>query len=465
NPVGLNASLGVDSPTSFFLGEINADEWIVQFDATRAYDIAMGDLQVSFGVQYREEGFEIVRGEPLSYADGNNGRAPSAQGFPGFSPEAENSLSRDNVNGYFELGWDVNEKLFLGGAVRHESFSDSAGDETVGKINARYEFNDMFALRASANTGFRAPSVQQLGFKGSRGQFVDLDDDGIAETIVLRQTLPSTDPAAQALGAEPLTPEKSENFSVGFTLTPGYGFTLTVDAYEIKVDDRIALSTQFNRGDGRASASGGTIGEEISALLDAAGFDASLGGVNYFTNAIDTKSSGVDVVATWEDQFDFGLLALSAAYNYNDDSVESVDPNPEELSGLILADGTAIQQFDRVRLGTYTVAIPESKLSLNANLERGQASFNIRGTRFDEFIAVASSEANDRINDAEWIFDVETGYKFENGLELYAGANNIFNTYPEETRQANSLGTNFYDTISPYGFTGGNWYVRAAFNW
>ncbi|WP_233356214.1 TonB-dependent receptor [Henriciella aquimarina] len=465
NTRGLNASLGLESPTSFYLGAMNASETTAQIDATRLLDVPVGEMQVSFGAQYREETFEIERGEPASFADGNNGAPPGAQGFPGFAPEAENDVSRENKNAYLELSWEPTEKLLLAGAVRYESFSDSAGEETIGKINGRYEFNDAFAVRASFNTGFRAPSIQQLGFKGSRGQFADLDNDGVAETIVLRQTLPATDAAAQALGAEPLTPEKSENFSVGFTFTPGYNFTLTVDAYQIDIEDRIALSTQFNRGDARPAQGGGTIGDGISALLDAAGFDESLGGANYFTNAIDTRSRGVDVVATWATDLSFGTLDLSAAYNYNDDSVEHVDDNPEELSGLILADGSPIVQFDRSRLGTYTEAIPADKLSLNAGLESGPFRFTTRATRFGEFTNVATSSANDTENERKWIVDLEAGYVFDNGIELYAGANNVFNTYPDEVRDASIYGNGFYDTISPYGFTGGNWYVRAGYKW
>lgn len=465
NTRGLNASLGVDSPTSFFLGGIDASEFTASFDATTQYDVGQGTVDVSFGVQYREESFEIRQGEPLSFADGNNGDAPGAQGFPGFAPEAVTDVSRDNVNGYVEVGWDPTDRLFLGAALRYESYSDSAGEELVWKVNGRYELTDWLALRASYNTGFRAPSIQQLGFKGSRGQFVDLDDDGIAETIVLRQTLPSTDPAAQALGAEPLTPELSDNVSFGFSLTRD-AFSLTVDAYQIDVEDRIALSTQFNRGDGRAAQGGGTIGEQISTLLDAAGFDESLGGVNYFTNAIDTRSRGVDVVATWSDDFDAGSLSLSAAFNYNDTTVESVDPNPPELAGLILADGAPIVQFDRARLGTYTEEIPETKTSIAANLDAvNGVRVSVRGTRFGSFTEVQTSAQNDRFNESKWIFDLELGYDFGNGLGFYAGANNIFNTYPDETRAANSLGTNFYDTISPYGFTGGNYYLRTEYSW
>ena len=259
NTQGVNASLGALSPTSFYLGQMIADETNAQLDLTRAYELADGgQLQLSLGAQLREENFAITEGEPASYADGNNGRAPAAQGFPGFSPEAVNDLSRNNFNLYAELGWDPSEDLFLGAALRYEDFDDSAGREVIGKVSARYALSDAFALRGSVNTGFRAPSVQQLGFRGSRGQFADLDNDGIAETIVLRQTLPSTDPAAQALGAEPLVPETSLNFSLGFTFQTPVGVDLTVDFYRIDVDDRVALSTQFNRGDGRAALSGGS---------------------------------------------------------------------------------------------------------------------------------------------------------------------------------------------------------------
>jgi len=466
NTRGINASLGELSPTSFYLGQMIAREFNVQLDITRAMLLAGGgQLQVSLGTQFRDESYAITAGEPASYADGNNGRAPAAQGFPGFSPEAVNDLSRNNFNIYGELGWDPSEQLFLGAALRYEDFDDSAGEELIGKISARFALSDSFALRGSANTGFRAPSVQQLGFRGSRGQFVDLDNDGIAETIVLRQTLPSTDPAARALGAVPLVPETSVNFSVGFTYQLPSGIDLTVDFYRIDVDDRVALSTQFNRGDGRAAQGGGSIGSKISALLDAAGFDASLGGVNYFTNAIDTRSEGFDVVATYSMDTVVGAIDFTAAYNYSDLSIRSVDPNPEELAGLVLATGSPIVQFNRARLGTYTDEFADSLFSLSAAWYGRNFSANVRSTRFGDYTNVATAARNDTFNDARWIVDFEIGYDFRNGIALHAGANNAFNEYPDEVRSASSLGNGFYDTISPYGFTGGSWYLRTSYAW
>ncbi|KFZ35998.1 hypothetical protein HR45_18790 [Shewanella mangrovi] len=464
NTEGLNASLGAASPTSFFLGEMNSDEAIVQFDATRPIALTSSDLQLSFGMQYRRESFEIVPGEELSYADGNNGLAPGAQGFPGFAPEAANDVSRRNINAYIDLGWDVTEKLYLAGAVRYENYNDSAGDEVLGKLNMRYELTDSLAFRASVSTGFRAPSIQQLGFRGSRGQFTDLDNDGVSETIVLRQTLPSTDAAAEALGAKPLTPEKSRNYSAGLTYNPTPNVSVTLDVYQIDVDDRIAMSTQYNRGDSRASAFGTTIGDEISALLDAAGFDASLGAVNYFTNAIDTRSRGVDLVATWTPDISTGSLTLSSAVNYNKVDVTHVDDNPDELSGLVLADGSQIVQFDRSRLGTYTDAVPDYKATFSSNYTLDGWLFSARATLFGPWTVIGSSTNLDHENNEKVIVDLEAGYRFENGVEVYAGGNNIFNTYPQE-RAMNSQASSFYDTYSPYGFTGGSWYLRASYAW
>ncbi|MEE4380972.1 MAG: TonB-dependent receptor [Pseudomonadales bacterium] len=466
NTLGLNASLGVASPTSFYLGGIDAEETVLQLDATRRIDLGRsGVLQASFGGQFRNEGFEIREGEELSYVDGGNGAPPEAQGFPGFSPQAVNHVERDNLNGYVELGWEPNERTLLSVAGRYEDFSDDSGSEFIYKVSGRYDLTDRLAFRGSFNTGFRAPGIQQLGFRGSRGQFQDLDNDGVAETIVVRQTLPGTDPAAQALGAEPLVPETSTNFSLGLVYQPLDNVDITVDLYQIEVEDRIALSTQFNRGDNRPAAGGGTIGDEISALLDAAGFDASLGGANYFTNAIDTRTRGIDVVVTWALDGAWGSLNNSAAYNYNDDEVTSVDPNPPELSGLVLADGTPLQQFDRSRLSTYTRDIPPSKLVLSSVYTFRSLVANLRAVRFGEWDSVAAVPANDTSNDPAWIVDLEVGYEFPSGISIYGGANNLFNNYPDEVRPVNGIGNGFYDTTSPYGFTGGSYYLRGAYRW
>lgn len=471
NPLGANASLGELSPTSFYLGAFNVEEKYIQLDVTKAYDVSMGELQVSFGSQFRQEEFEILEGDPegtITFDDPsvilpNDPRG--AQGFPAFGPDDVSSASRDNFGVYGELGWQLSEDLFLSAAGRFESLTGGAGDELIYKVAGRYDPLEWLGLRGSFNTGFRAPSVQQLGFRGSRGQFVDLDNDGVAESIVLRQTLPADDAAAAALGASPLQPETSENFSLGFTLDPGHGLTLTFDAYQIKVKDRIVLSAQFNRGEGLAALGGGTIGDQVSALLDAAGIASTVEGANYFTNAIDTRSRGFDIVATYQYETDFGDLIFSGAFNYNEVVIQNIDPNPEELSGLILANGEPLQQFDRARLGTYTDEFPETKLVLSANYQYEGFSLVSRATRFGSFTNVANNPAADSFNSAKWIFDLQASYSFDSGFSIVAGSNNIFNTYPDVVRPEGVFGGGQYDGQSPFGFTGGTWFVRGEFRW
>ncbi|MEM9744177.1 MAG: TonB-dependent receptor [Pseudomonadota bacterium] len=470
NTRGANASLGEFSPTSFYLGAFQTEEDVLQADFTRGVPTAFGDLQVSFGAQYRRESFEIREGDPkgtITY-DGPDIVLPNdprgAQGFPAFGPEDVNEETRHNVGLYGELGLQMTEDLFLSAAARYEDYSDF-GEESIFKLAGRWDPTPWLGIRASFNTGFRAPGIQQLGFRGTRGQFVDLDNDGVAESIVLRQTLPPSDPAAAALGASPLQPETSVNFSAGVTLTPGFGLTVTLDAYQIDLEDRIVLSSQFNRGDGTAALGGGTIGGEVSALLDAAGVDASVQGVNYFTNSIDTSSQGIDLVLTYRRDTDVGDFTLSGAFNYNDVDIDRIGDNPPELSGLVLADGTPLQQFDRARLGTYTREIPGTKAVFSGIYDIGRVGVTLRATQFGAFDNVSNNPAADTNNDEEWIVDLETRYSLDNGILLTAGASNIFNTYPDEVRSEGVFGGGQYDGNSPFGFTGGFWYARAELTW
>lgn len=472
NPVGANASLGEFSPTSFYLGAFEVEELSANLDVTKAFDLAdRGDLQVSFGLQARQEEFSISEGDPEGSLTFDSpfvvqpADPRGAQGFPAFGPDDVSSVSRDNVGVYGELGWQATPKFYINGAARYESYSDDSGDTTTFKVASRYDPVPWLGIRGSVNTGFRAPSVQQLGFKGSRGQFVDLDNDSIAETIVLRQTLPATDLAAAALGADPLQPEESTNFSAGFTLTPANGLVVTLDAYQIDIEDRIVLSAQFNRGDARAALGGGTIGDQVSVLLDSAGIGPSIDGANYFTNALDTQSRGVDLVATYSLDVGSGDLAFSGAFNYNNLEIEGVDANPEELSGLVLANGEPLQQFDRARLGTYTDEIPETKLVLSTNYQSGPFGLLLRGTRFGEYTNVTNNPAADTDNSAEFIVDLQVTYDFDGGFSVSAGSNNVFNTYPEEVRAEGVFGGGQYDTMSPFGFTGGTWFVSGRYEW
>lgn len=474
NDNGLNASLGPASPVHFEVGRLISSEWVNAFDATRAYELAgSGELQVSFGFQHRLEKYEIEQGDDASWAAGTYVRpagqafagrlqTPGSQATPGFRPDDAGSLERNNLSAYGELGWTANEKLFVSGALRFESFDDDAGEELIWKLNGRYAFSDWVAARASFNTGFRAPTLAQQAYSSTTSQFRDLDGDGITELLLLKN-LPVGSPAALALGSSPLVPETSENLSVGLTLTPLDNLAITIDAYRIDVDDRIAVTTTFSPLDTRLSADGvTTIGAQIRSILTANGLPAEISG-QYYTNAINTRTEGIDVVATWilptENLGDFGL---KAGYNRNDTEITGIIDNPSALSSL-----GNIVIFDRSKQAALTDSIPDSKITLGVDWTRGPFVANLRTTRFGTYtVRNATNPAADYDVDPAWITDLEVGYVVSDALSLFAGANNVFNEYPQEIAAPGATnGSNMYNTFAPFGFTGGSWFVRGVYKW
>lgn len=474
NTNGLNPSLGPASPTFFEVGRLISSEWVNSLDVTKPFALeGAGELQVSFGFQHRLENYKVEQGDAASWAAGTYVRpagqvgagqlqAPGAQATPGFRPDDEADADRTNLNTYVELGWTPNDKLFLGAAVRYEDFDDAAGDTVIYKVNGRYEVLDWLAFRASFNTGFRAPTLAQQSYSSTTSQFRDLDGDGVAEVVLLKN-LPVNSPAAIALGSTPLVPETSENLSVGFTLTPFDNFTLTVDAYQIAIDDRIAVTSTFSPLDTRASATPGvTVGQAIQSILVSNGLSPEVSG-QYYTNAIDTETKGIDVVATYRlDTDSFGDFDFNLGFNKNETEITGIIDNPPELAAL-----GPIVIFDRGKQGSITVSIPDSKVTLGTGWKMGDFAVDLRGTRFGEYRSVnATNPASDYDVDPEWIADLEISYQVTDAFKIYAGANNIFNTYPQQINPPGANdGSNMYNTLAPFGFTGGSWFVRGNYKW
>ena len=469
-----NASLGPSSPRHFYIGQLRSAEWVNALDVTRGFELDnAGDLQVSFGLQHRRENYQIKQGDEASWIQGTYVRpvgqpgagqilAPGSQSTPGFRPEDEADVSRNNYSVYGELGWNPNERLYLGAAVRYENFDDSAGDTTIYKLSGRYEFNDWFAVRASYNTGFRAPSLAQQAYSATTSQLRDVVGNGILVPLLLKN-LQVNSPEAIALGAKPLTPELSKNLSAGFTLTPWRNFALTLDAYQIDVDDRIAVTSTFSPLDTRLSADGvTTIGKQIQNILVANGLSPEISG-QYYTNAIDTRTRGVDLVVTYKLPTErYGLFDFSLGYNHNKTEITGIVANPPQLAAL-----GNIELFDRSKRAALTESLPKSKVSANANWSLGRVSANLRATRFDSFVTRnATNPAQDRNIDAEWIVDAQVNYDLNEQVRLSTGVNNLFNKYPTQVDAPSAaLGTNQYSGLAPFGFTGGSWFVRVAYKW
>lgn len=469
-----NASLGPSSPRHFYIGQLRSSEWVNALDVTRGFELDnAGDLQVSFGLQHRRENYQIKQGDRASWVQGTYVRpvgqpgagqilAPGSQSTPGFRPEDEADVSRNNYSAYGELGWNPNERLYLGAAVRYENFDDSAGDTTIYKLSSRYEFNDWFAVRASYNTGFRAPSLAQQAYSATTSQLRDVVGNGILVPLLLKN-LQVNSAEARALGAKPLTPELSKNLSAGFTLTPWRNFALTLDAYQIDVDDRIAVTSTFSPLDTRLSADGvTTIGKQIQNILVANGLSPEISG-QYYTNAIDTRTRGVDLVVTYKLPTErYGLFDFSLGYNHNKTEITGIVANPPQLAAL-----GNIELFDRSKRAALTESLPKSKVSVNTNWSLGRVSANLRATRFDGFVTRnATNPAQDRTIEADWIVDAQVNYDLTEQVRLSAGLNNLFNTYPTQVDAPSvALGTNQYSGLAPFGFTGGSWFVRVAYKW
>ena len=317
---------------------------------------------------------------------------------------------------YGELGWSPTDEFFIGVAARYEDYEDAAGDTIVSKLTTRYELTDRFALRGGLSTGFRAPPLGQQQFASSTSQFRDLDGIGILDLLLIKQ-LPPESPAAIALGAVPLTPEESSNISAGFTFEPTDSLSITFDAYQIKLNDRISTASTLT-------------GPNVTAILVANGLSSSLSG-QYYTNAIDTTTTGLDFIATYDaDIGSAGSLALSLVYNTNEIEIDRIADNPAELAAL----GPSYVLFDRRRQGRLTYAFPEDKTVLSANWSLNNLDVNAQVVQFGQYRTANNNPAAEVVVDSRAIFDLDISYRFTDLITATIGANNLFNEYPPEIR-------------------------------
>lgn len=456
----LNPSLGPTSPTEFYVGTLKSSEWVNSLDFTRAYDINSGKLQVSAGLQHRRETYEVNQGDPFSYAAGSytftnlNGvitrPAPGAQAAAGFQPSDEGRKVRNNFAGYVDLAYDPSKQLTLSAAGRVEHYDDGSGTTVIAKATARYAPSQWLALRGAVSNGFRAPALAQQIYASTTGQFRTISGQ---LNLLQIKTLPVGSAAAVALGATPLTPEKSTNFSAGFVLTPWSALTVTVDGYQIKVRDRIAITSTLT-------------GSAVSKILVANGLSPDIS-AQYYTNAIDTRTQGVDVVGTYRLGLrSGGVMRLNLGFNYNKTDITGIKATPSVLSGL----GTGFVLFDRLSQGYLTSALPKTKLFVGDVWTLGDFTLSGRVTRYGKFTIQQNDPALDRSYSAKLITDLELAYEATKSLNVAIGANNLFNVYPDDNGVLQTraypfnvnLGSGQYPSTSPFGFTGGSYYARVG---
>lgn len=444
----LNGTLVPNSPTSFDAGGVEYDQLVLNFGVVRGFELGgEGPTNVAAGLEARRESYAIHAGEPDSYRQGprtGTGITPGAQGFPGFQPSNEIDESREAVGIYVDAETQITERLLGSVAVRGEHYSDF-GENITGKISGRFDFTEAFALRGTVATGFRAPSLQQQFFTSTATNFVN----GIPFEI---GTFPATSPVAAILGAQKLDAEESLNYSLGAVFRTG-AFEATLDAYRIKIDDRIVLSENL----GIAANQG-----NVRALL--APFN--VGGARFFINGVDTTTEGLDLVLRYSIPL-AGKLDLTASGNINSTEVTKL-PTTNVLSSL----DPAPPLFDRINRLLFEEGTPKNKVALTADWSTpvafGRLGTVLRATRYGAVVEPggAVNGTQDIQMDPEILLDLELRAKVGDHFSGTLGVDNLLDQYPEQVPPAlNTTGLLGFSRYSPYGFNGRFLYGRLAWNW
>ena len=464
NKDSFNRSLYIDtstattpgfSPADFYNGAFIFTQWTSQIDLDRELDVGFAEpLNLAVGAEYRRESYEIKAGDPGSYYK------EGVQAYPGFEPTDASKSTRRSYAFYGNVAFSPTEPMKLDLAARYEHFSDF-GDTFIVKATGRYDFNEMFAIRATGSTGFRAPTLAEGNYSATN----------VSPTSAFVQ-LPPNSPAAALVGVSGLDPEKSRNYSVGFVVKPGAGITATLDIYQISIKDRVVGSATL-------FGSGGTINlPAVRAAILASGsvLDPTVTqtGINIFTNGLDTRTRGADlVVTTRTDLEDWGSVQWSLTGNWSDTKVTKFATPPAQLQGASL--------FDRTSAGFLETSTPKYRAVLGALWTWNKLSVNVK-----ESLYGPASILNNRLGcplglpasncfklniGTTFITDLELSYKVFESVKVTIGANNLFNKFPEKldtayrntflAANANGYVTQ-YPTFSAFGINGGYYYGKIA---
>ena len=441
---------GPGQQSDFDLGTLGYSQTTVNFDLTRQLEMDgfAGPVSLAMGAEMRMENYTIEAGEEAGYADGGfdvldgpnagAGAAVGCQCLPGLSPTNEQDRDRDAISVYVDAEANVLENLLVNVALRTENYSDF-GATTNGKVAVRYEIQDGVAARGSFSTGFRAPALQEAYFSSIATNFID----GIPYEV---GTFPNDSEPAIALGAKDLEPETSTNLSMGMTYKDDT-FTLAVDAYQIKVDDRITMSETFNGSGATSDMATFFADRNIPAV-----------GGRYFFNGINTETNGLDIVATMTQDLSNGSLLLKAAMNFNDTEVTN---KGDLVTPTALADYTTDQLLGRANTVRFESSSPAEMFQFSARVQRPTTTFMVKMNRWGEVTIPSGTVEREQVLSGKWTTDMEYSFQATSQVRVSFGMNNVFDVYPDKTIKRNSFNGIFqHSGYSPFGFNGRYVYTR-----
>lgn len=474
----MNPALGPATPTSFRPGDLINEEFALNAGFSFPVDVGLASpLSIAFGAEYREETYEIVEGEPLSYDVGtwsspdpfnfeitqaevdadttgtltqiecripgfeavgalcpagdpiNNALPLGSNGFPGYSPDAAGAADRDSYAFYVDLEADITNEWLVNGAARYEDYSDF-GNVGIWKLATRYALTDNVNVRASVGTGFRAPTMGQVSTTNVSTRIAP-DGSPIAEGI-----FPPDNPAAGVFGATTLDAEDSFSWTLGLAATPMEGLTVTLDYYYVELTDRIVLSSQF------------AVGPDEVAQLEALGVvgASNIAQVRFFTNDVDSETSGVDLVATYDFDWSAGSTSLAAAVNMNSTEIT-------EAGSFINAE----TEYDVEHNS------PELRANLSARHTWNQFDFMLRGRYYGEYQNAqnATLELTQTFDPTLYV-DLEATWNFMENYRLTFGGVNVFDEFPDKDVLGESCCGRIYRSDSIPDWQGQFFYLQAS---
>jgi iron complex outermembrane recepter protein len=446
-----NASLGAKSPKDFYIGRIGFRQSISEINLSKTTLGLFGtkSFNIALGAQYREDNFNLEKGDKASYEVGTlakeKNKTPGSQGRVGIDSADVKSSYRSNIGMYIDLESDISNKLLVAGALRYENYSDF-GSNISGKLASRFKITEDLAIRGSINKGFRAPLLQQIANAATTST---------VQNGVIRSTkqLPSDEPRLAKIGIEDPKPETSWNYNLGFTAKAGANFLFTVDAYQIDITDRIIVTENLNVANIAALKSNFLNFQEIT----------------FFTNAINTGTKGIDVVASYKKSLGTkSKLTASVALTVNKTEITGVKATPAALQ---LDTKATVLLIDTVSRALIETSQPHSKVLVSVGYQIGKLTLNLRSSYFGEVTAFeklakpvtgTSNLHQSQTFAGKNLFDASVVYSLNKFLTITLGGNNITDVYPDKVYSNYLSYSNgqvpYSRNVNQFGFNGSYYY-------
>lgn len=435
----INASLGPVSPTSFYVGSEIQTDYAVNADFTWLIDAGLfRPISFSFGGEWRKEQYETQVGDEAAYIVGPLADLPpGANGHPSQTPDQAGRWSRDSRAAYVDIDVDVTERFNFGTALRFEDF-DQFGSTWNYKVSGRYKATPWLSLRASMSTGFHAPTLGQQNYTAT-SQGPDVNNPPPAPQVILTSGLiPSTSPIAAAVGGKPLVPEKATSFGGGLVLTPASGLTISADYYNIKIRDRLGITSTLTLTQAQRDA---LVAQGVSQAAQLANFQ-------FFINGYDTRTQGIDVVAAYTTRAGAGKLSLTAALNYNKSKLTGGDPK--------IVNGNLKQEVEQL--------LPHKSANVGAEYQLGRLGLSVRGRYTSSFIDALPyfAPSDNQRYGSEIFVDVAASFAVTPAVKITVGADNLFDNYPDRNRGPFSFLGNRNPVLGAIEGDGGRYYARVS---